>query len=62
MKEVIGKMHQHSKSELPCNPFVDKKYMILQTEVAKKFNEFSQILAHLLQERFLLQLSFLKVF
>ena len=40
MKEVIGKMHQHSKSELPCNPFVDEKYMILQTEVAKKFNDF----------------------
>ena len=39
MKEIIFKMHQHTKSKLPRKPFVDKKYITLETEIAKKFNE-----------------------
>ena len=50
MKEIIRKMHQHNKSKLPCKLFVDKKYINLETEIAKS----SQKLVHLLQERFLL--------
>ena len=33
-------MHQHNKSKLPRRLFVDKIYVTLETEVAKKFNEF----------------------
>ena len=40
MKEIIGKMHQHNKSKLPLKLLVDKKYITLETEIAKKFNEF----------------------
>ena len=40
MKEIIGKMHQHDKSKLPRKLFVDKKYITLETEIAKNFNEF----------------------
>ena len=40
MKEIIGKMHQHNKSKLHCKHFVDKRYITLETEIAKKFNEF----------------------
>ena len=39
MKEIIGKMHQHYKSKLPHKLFVDKKYITLETEIARKFNE-----------------------
>ena len=56
MKEIIGKMHKH-KSKLPHKLFVDKKYITLETKKAKKFNEFSQKLVQLLQERLLLQVS-----
>ena len=41
MKEIIGKTHQHNKSKRPLKLFVDKKYITLETEMAKKFNEFS---------------------
>ena len=40
MKEIIGKMHQHNKSKLPRKLFVDKKYITLETEITKTFNEF----------------------
>ena len=40
MKKKWRKMHQHSKSKLPRKRFVDKKYITLETEIAKKFNEF----------------------
>ena len=40
MKEIIGNMGQHNKSKLPRKLFVDKKYITLETEIAKKFNEF----------------------
>ena len=40
MKEIIGKMHQHDKPKLPCKLFADKKYITLEKEIAKKFNEF----------------------
>ena len=40
MKEIIGKMHQHNKSKLSRKLFVDKKYITLETEIAKKLNEF----------------------
>ena len=40
MKEIMGKMHQHNKSKLPRKLFADKKYIALQTEIAKNFNEF----------------------
>ena len=40
MKEIAGKMDQHSKSKLPCKLFVDKKYIKLKAEVAEKYNEF----------------------
>ena len=40
MKEITRKMHQHNKSKLPCKLFVDKKYINLETEIAKKFYEF----------------------
>ena len=40
MKEIIGKMHQHNKSKLHCEHFVDKRYITLETEIAKKFNGF----------------------
>ena len=40
MKGIIGKMHQHNNSKLPRKLFVDKKYITLETEIAKKFNEF----------------------
>ena len=40
MKEIIGKMHQHNKSKLPGKLFVDKKYITLETEIAKNVNEF----------------------
>ena len=40
MKEIIGNIHQHNKSILPRKFFVDKKYITLETEIAKKFNEF----------------------
>ena len=40
MKEIIGKMHQHNKSNLLRKLFVDKKYITLETEIAKKFMEF----------------------
>ena len=40
MKEIIGKMHQHNKSKLPRKLLADKKYITLETEIAKKFNEF----------------------
>ena len=40
MKEIIGKMHQHNKSKLPRELFVDKKYITLETEIAKEFHEF----------------------
>ena len=36
----MKEMHQHNKSKLPCKLFVDKKYITLETEKAKKFNEF----------------------
>ena len=39
MKEIIGKMHQY-KSRPPRKLFFDKKYIALETEIAKKFNEF----------------------
>ena len=42
------------------NFFVDEKYFPLETEIAKEF--FSQKLLHLLQERFLLQVTLSKVF
>ena len=35
MKEIIGKMHQHNKSKPPLRLFVDKKYITLETEIAK---------------------------
>ena len=62
MKEIIGKMRQHNKSNLHCKLFVEKKHIILETEIAKSSMNFSQKLVHLLQERFLLQESPLKVF
>ena len=62
MKELISNMHQQNKSNLPRKLFVDQKYITLEIEIAKKLNEFSQKLVHLLQERFLLQVSLLKVF
>ena len=62
MKEIIGKMHQHNKSEIPRKLLVDKKYITLETEAAKCSMNFSQKLAYLLQERFLLQVIPLKVF
>ena len=40
MKKIIGKMHQHNKSKLPRKLFVNKKYITLETKIAKKFNEF----------------------
>ena len=40
MKEIIGEMHRHNKLKLPRKLFVDKKYITLETEIAKKFNEF----------------------
>ena len=40
MKEIIGKMNQHNKSKIPRKLFDDKKYIILETEIAKKFIEF----------------------
>ena len=40
MKEIVGNTHQHSKSKPPRKPFVDKKYITLETEIAKMFNEF----------------------
>ena len=40
MKEIIGKTHQQNKSTLPRKLFVDQKYIPLETEIAKKFNEF----------------------
>ena len=40
MKKIIGKMYQQKKSKLPRKLFVDKKYITLETEVAKMFNEF----------------------
>ena len=60
MKEIIGTMHQHNKSKLPCKLFVDKKYITLETEIAKKFNEF--FTERFFQERFLLRVSPLKAF
>ena len=33
-------MHQHNKSKLHRKIFVDKKYITLETEIAKKINEF----------------------
>ena len=33
-------MHQHNKSKLPHQLFVDKKHITLETEIAKKFSEF----------------------
>ena len=32
-------MHQHKKSKLPHKLIFDKKYITLETEIAKKFNE-----------------------
>ena len=44
MKEITGKMHRHSKSKLPRKLFVDNKYITLEKEIAKRFNEvFSEI-------------------
>ena len=40
MKEIIGKVHQHKKSKLPRNLIADKKCIILETEITKKFDEF----------------------
>ena len=40
MKEIIGKMHQYNKSKLPRKLFVDKKYITLETEMAKNLYEF----------------------
>ena len=40
MKEIMGKMHRHNKSKLTRKLFVDKKYITLETEIAKKSNEF----------------------
>ena len=40
MKEIIGKLHQHNKSKLPRKLIFDKKLKTLETEIAKKFNEF----------------------
>ena len=40
MKEIIGKMHQHDKRKLPRKCFVEKNYITLETEIAKKFNIF----------------------
>ena len=40
MKEIMGEIHQNGKSKLPRKPFVDKKYITLETEIAKKFDEF----------------------
>ena len=39
-KGMIGKMYQHEKSKLPRKLFVDKKYITLETDIAKNFNEF----------------------
>ena len=46
MKEIISKMHQQNKSSLPCKLFVDKKYITLETDTAKKFNEFFTEIDH----------------
>ena len=40
MKEIIGKEHQHKKLKLPRKLIVDKKCIILEREITKKFNEF----------------------
>ena len=40
MKEILGKVNQHNKSKLPRKLFFDKKYITLETEIAKRFNEF----------------------
>ena len=40
MKEIIGKVHQHNKSKLPCKISVDEKYITLETQIAEKFNKF----------------------
>ena len=40
MKEIISNMHQQNKLNLPCKLFLDKKYITLETEIAKKLNEF----------------------
>ena len=40
MKQIIDTMDQHKKSKLSHNLTGDKKYIILETEIAKKFNEF----------------------
>ena len=39
MKEIIGEMHQH-KSKLPRKVSVNEKYIILETQIAEKFNKF----------------------
>ena len=40
MKEIIAKIHQHNKSKLTGKFFVRKKCITLETEIAKKLNEF----------------------
>ena len=40
MREKIGQMHQYNKFKLPHKLFVHRKYVTLETEIVKKFNEF----------------------
>ena len=54
MKEMLGKMHQHNKSELPLKITVDKKYIALVTEIAKRFDEFFTNISPYLARKLLL--------
>ena len=40
IKGIIGKMHHNNKSKLSRKLLVGKKYITLETEIAKKFNDF----------------------
>ena len=62
MKEKIGKMHQYNKSKLPRKLIVDRKNITLETEIAKKFNEFFTEIRPSLARKILTPSKPLKVF
>ena len=57
MKEIIGKMHENNKSKLTRKLFLDKKYITLETEIAKKFNEFFTEIAPSLARKILIPIK-----
>ena len=50
IKEIVAELHQFNRSKHPRKLFVNRKYITLEAEIVKKFNElFTEISSSLVR-------------